>query len=81
MRARDTAAAAREVQLAALRALGPARRVELALEMSDQARAVSLAGLLAREPELSPEQARARLLRRILGAALFDAAWPGRTAR
>jgi len=81
MRARDTAAAAREVQLAALRALGPARRVELALEMSEQARAVSLAGVLAREPALSPEQARARLLRRILGAALFDAAWPGRTAR
>jgi hypothetical protein len=81
MRPRDTAAAAREVQLAALRALGPARRVELALEMSEQARAVSLAGVMAREPELSLEQARARLLRRILGAALFDAAWPARTAR
>ena len=81
MGARDTAAEAREVQLDALRALGPARRVELALEMSEQARAVSLAGLLAREPELSPEQARARLLRRILGPDLFDAAWPGRMAR
>ena len=81
MRARDTAAEAREVQLAALRALGPTRRVELAFEMSEQARAISLAGVLAREPGLSPEQARARLLRRILGAALFDAAWPGREAR
>jgi hypothetical protein len=55
--------------------------VELAFEMSEQARAVSLAGVLAREPGLSPEQARARLLRRVLGAALFDAAWAGRTAR
>ena len=81
MSARDTAAGAREAQLRVLRSLGPARRVELALEMSEQARAVSLAGVLAREPELSPEQARARLLRRVLGAALFDAAWAGRTAR
>jgi hypothetical protein len=81
MSARDTAAAAREAQLRVLRSLGPARRAELALEMSEQARAVALAGVLAREPGLSPEQARARLLRRVLGAALFDAAWAGRTAR
>lgn len=78
---RDTAAAAREAQLRVLRSLGPERRVELAFEMSEQARAVSLAGVLAREPELSPEQARARVLRRVLGAALFDAVWAGRTAR
>lgn len=76
MRARDTDAAARDVQRAALCALGPAQRVELAFEMSEQARAVALAGVLAREPGLRPEEARARLLRRILGAALFDAAWP-----
>ena len=77
----DTAAAARRVQCAALRALGPARRVELALEMSEQARAIATEGIMARHPGLGPEQARARLLRRLLGADLFDAAWRGRTPR
>jgi hypothetical protein len=49
--------------------------------MSEQARAVPLAGVLAREPELSHEEARARLLRRVLGAALYEAAWAGRKSR
>ena len=61
MRSGDTVAVAREVQRATLRALGPARRLELAIEMS--------------------EQARARLLRRILGDDLFEAAWCDRTPR
>jgi hypothetical protein len=74
----DTTAAAREVQCAALRALGPAGRVELALEMSEQARAIAIDGIVARHAGVGPEQARARLLRRLLGAELFDAAYRGR---
>ena len=81
MRSSDTARDALEVQRAAQRRLGPARRVELAFEMSEQARTVSIQGAMAREPGLSPEHARARLLRRLLGAALYDAAWPAHTAR
>jgi hypothetical protein len=81
MKTGDTAAAAREVQLAALRALDPARRVELAIEMSEQARATAIQGIIARQPGLGPEQARARLLRRLLGDDLFDAAWRCRTRR
>jgi len=81
MRTGDTAATAREVQRATLRALGPARRLELAIEMSEQARATAIQGIMARHPGLGPEQARARLLRRLLGADLFDAAWRGRTPR
>jgi hypothetical protein len=59
----------------------PSRRLELAIEMSEQARATSIQGILAREPELDAEQARARLLRRLLGDVLFDAAWRDRTPR
>lgn len=72
---------AREVQRATLRALGPARRLELAIEMSELARATALQGIMAREPGLGLEEARARLLRRILGDELFDAAWRDRTPR
>jgi hypothetical protein len=81
MTSRDTSRDAREVQLQAQRRLGPAGRVELAFEMSEQARAISIAGAMAREPGLSLVEARARLLRRLLGDTLFDACWPTRTAK
>jgi hypothetical protein len=81
MRSRDTHREALDVQCAALRRLGPARRVELAFEMSEQARAVSIQGAIAREPGLTPEAARQRLLRRLLGDALYRAAWPARAPR
>jgi hypothetical protein len=75
MTSRDTSVAARGVQLAALRAMGPGRRVELALEMSEQAREISIRGILARDPKLSYAEARAQLLRRLLGPELYDAAY------
>lgn len=71
----DTSHAARAVQREAQRRLGPAARVELAIEMSEQARAISISGALARDPGLSPAAARERLLRRLLGDALFAACW------
>ena len=74
---RDTTREAREAQLAAWRRLGPAGRVELAWELTEFARESSLAGLLARNPTLSREEACRLLLRRLLGDALFDAAFPG----
>ena len=78
---RDTSADALAVQRAVLQRLGPARRVELAFEMSEQAREISILGALAREPGLTPEEARCRLLRRLLGDALYEAAWPPRRRR
>jgi len=71
----DTAPEAAEVQRAVHRRLGPARRAELAFEMSEEARRVSVAGLRARDPSLSAEEARARVLRQILGDALYAAAY------
>ena len=75
MRSRDTTREALDAQRTAQRRLGPARRVELAFEMSEQAREIAIRGALAREPGLRPEEARARLLRRLLGDALYRAAW------
>lgn len=76
MTSRDTSEAARGVQLAALRAMEPGRRAELAFEMSEQAREITIQGILARDPQLSHAEARARLLRRLLGPELYDAAYP-----
>jgi hypothetical protein len=76
MRSRDTSHAARAAQREAQRRLGPAGRVILAFEMSEQARAISIEGAMAREPGLELEEASARVLRRLLGDDLFDACWP-----
>ncbi len=81
MQPRDTSPDALAVQRAVLQRLGGARRVELAFEMSEQAREISVLGALAREPELTPAEARARMLRRLLGDALYEAAWPARRRR
>ena len=78
MTSRDTSSVARATQRAAHRRLGPAGRVEQAMAMSELARTTSIQGILARNPELGPEQARAQLLRRLLGAELYEAAFPAR---
>ena len=75
MTSRDTSRAAREAQIAALRSLGGAGRLELAFAMSEEARAISLAGIRARNPQLSEAEARAQLLRRILGPELYAAVY------
>jgi hypothetical protein len=78
--ARDTSRGAREVQREAQRRLGGAARVELAFEMSAEARRISIAGMQSRDPGLSEVAARARLLRRLLGAELYAAAYARATA-
>ncbi len=74
MRSRDTSLDAHRVQLEAYRQMGPARRVRLAIEMSERAREIAIEGMLARSPGMSREEARDRVLRQILGDALFEAA-------
>ena len=75
MAGRDTSDAARRVQREAQARLGGARRIEMAFEMSAQAREISIAGIRSRHPELSFAEARARLLRRLLGDELYEAAY------
>lgn len=56
--------------------MSPAQRIELAFAMSEQARAVAIAGIRARSPELDEDSARLVLVRNLLGDELFRAAWP-----
>ena len=67
---RDTDADALEAQLAALRRLGPAGRVRLAAEMSEDVRRISFEGERRRHPELTVAEARHAVLRRVWGAQL-----------
>ena len=47
----DTSRAARELQLAAYRAMGGNRRLQAALQMSEEIRRVAAAGVRARHPD------------------------------
>ena len=77
MKARDTSIDAMAAQVAAYRAMGPARRVELAVAMSEEAREISRAGIRARHPEYSQTEVECALRRLVLGDDLYRAAWPG----
>jgi len=71
----DTSAEARRVQRDAQARLGPSALVELAFEMSEQAREIAITGMRSRTPGLSRAEARVRLLRRVLGEDLYRAAY------
>lgn len=66
----DTDDAAREVQLAALRRLGPSGRVRLAAEMSEDARRIAFEGERRRHPDLSATEIKRVVLGRLWGAEL-----------
>lgn len=73
---RDTTPDAAERQLAIYRAMPPARRAELALEMSQAARELALTGIRTRNPAYSEAEARFALFRLLLGDDLFRRAYP-----
>jgi hypothetical protein len=75
-RSQDTTPEAETVQVEVLRRMGPARRVELAIEMSMEARAITLAGIRARHPDYDAATARWALFRVLVGDDLFHKAWP-----
>lgn len=55
--------------------MSPERRLRLIIEMSERAREISIAGLMHLEPGISRDEARMRIVREILGDALFEAAY------
>lgn len=71
--ARDTSADARRVQREALRRLDGPTRLRMALEMSDDARRVCLAGIRHRHPDWTDAEVRRELLRLLLGRELSSA--------
>ena len=77
MTARDTSSEAAWVQAQVYRRMGPERRARAAVEMSEEARRISAAGIRARHPHYTDADVRHALNRLVLGDALFTAAWPG----
>ncbi len=70
----DTDDKARAVQVAALRRLGPAGRVRIAAEMSEDARRIAVEGEQRRHPELSASECRRIVLRRSWGTGFVTSA-------
>jgi hypothetical protein len=81
VRSSDTSPAAHEVQTRVYRRMGPATRVALAASMTDEARAVALAGIRARAPGLTDAEARYQLHVAVLGEELAALAWPSMADR
>ena len=53
---RDTSRDAWDMQVSALERLGPERRVEVAIELSESVRSLYVAGIRSRQPEWSDEE-------------------------
>lgn len=71
--ARDTTAAARRVQVEALRRLDGPTRLQMACEMSDETREVTLSGIQHRHPGWNEAAIHRELLRLMLGPELSTA--------
>jgi len=76
-RTSDTSVGAHKAQLEVWRRLGPARRVALAIDLSDGIRAVAMDGNRQRHPDYDEDAVRHALYRLTLGDDLYRAAWPG----
>jgi hypothetical protein len=63
----DSAPDALAVQREVWQRIGPTARIRLAVEMSEEARRIALAGARSREPMLSDAELRSRLLRSLYG--------------
>jgi hypothetical protein len=77
MRARDTTPEAHAFQLAVYRRMTPRQRYELAVDLSDTARLLSLDGIRARHPEYDVMTAVRALFGLLHGRELHAKVWPG----
>jgi hypothetical protein len=74
--ASDTTTSALLAQVVAARRLGAEGRLRVAAELSEDARQISIEGVLRRTPSYSYEDARRQVLRRVWGEALASRVWP-----
>jgi hypothetical protein len=72
-RPRDTSALAHDRQRDAFRAMSPAARLAAAAALSDEIRALAVAGIRARRPGASEKQVARAFARIVLGRDLADA--------
>jgi hypothetical protein len=73
----DTTPEAWRVQMGIYRRMSPGKRIELALELSDEARHLVVAGVRSRHPEYSAEQVRLAVFRLMRGKDVFEMVYPG----
>jgi len=78
LRAADTTPEADAAQFAVYRRMSDARRLELALQMSDEARRITAAGIRDHHPEYTTVQVEDALRLLLLGPQLFHEAWPNK---
>lgn len=67
---RDTSAAARQAQVDALRRMDGPTRLRMAMEMSEEGRRVTVAGIRHRHPDWNEAAVHEELLRLLLGREL-----------
>lgn len=72
----DTDLGAFKAQVQFYRRLGPEGRSALAIQLSEQAREISMAGIRMRHPEYTKDDVVHALYRMLLGDDLYRAAWP-----
>jgi hypothetical protein len=73
----DTTPEAAAVQLDIYRRMPPWRRLQIALELGDMVRELSVAGVRSRHPEYTDDQVRLAVIRLSVGENLFRKAYPG----
>jgi hypothetical protein len=76
VRSADTSPEAHDLQIQIYRSMSPARRVSIAVAMSEEMLAVTAAGIGARHPDYDEEHVSWALRRLRLGDETFRAAWP-----
>jgi hypothetical protein len=76
VRSADTSREAYDRQIDLYRAMSPARRVEIAVAMSEESLVIAAEGIKARHREYDEDQIRWALRRLRLGDALFRQVWP-----
>jgi hypothetical protein len=67
MRAHDTTARAEEIQMELYRRVGPSRRAQIAVELSEAVRNTTLAGIRRRHPDYSEREVAFAFLRLVYG--------------
>lgn len=76
MRSLDTSAAAHEAQLRCYRRMSGAEKVAIAVQLSEDVRAVAMAGIRSRHPEYSDREVWFAFARLLHGDEVFGRAWP-----
>lgn len=76
VRSADTSPEAHELQIQLYCSMSPARRLEIALTMSEEAGELTAAGIRARHPEYGEREVMSALRRMRLGDDLFREVYP-----